>query len=84
MLFNNKQLKDWKEYSIKTKIITLKTIEYNDWSLPPKEHEYNFNSEEELDKWLDEYNLGSYEVIQEIIEGTIYEFDTDKYNKQWN
>ena len=84
MLFNNKQLKDWKNYHKKSKRIAVKVYRGNDFGEPSEYQTYNFNSEEHLNKWLDEhnFNLGSYDYIDEIIESDVYEFDYDKYSKQ--
>lgn len=84
MKFNNKHIKDWNDYHKRNKRITIRVYRGNDWGEKSTYETYNFNSEEELNEWLDGYNLGSYDYIDEIIESDVYEFDTDKYNKQWN
>lgn len=84
MIYDNRHLKEWKDYLIKTKRITLNTIEYNDYGEPPKRNKYYFNSEEELNEWLDDYNLIGDEYIEEVVDSTIYELDYEKYNKQWD
>jgi len=84
MKFDNKHIKHWKEHHKKNKRITISVYRGNDWGEKPKYETYDFNSEEELNKWLDEYNLGSYDYIDEIVESDVYEFDYDTYNKQWD
>lgn len=84
MKFDNKHIKDWKNYHKKYKRITVKVCRGNDFGKPSEHQTYNFNSEEHLNKWLDEhnFNLGSYDYIDEIIESDVYKFDYDTYSKQ--
>lgn len=78
MNFDNKEISHWKNnYSLES-YIEIDVYRGNDWGMEAKHETVRFKTEQKLNKWLNEYNLGSYDFIEHIREIKEYELDYDK------